>query len=171
LHQIGLNVFSFDYRGYGLSASGHPTQQRMTEDSDAAWLYLTSSRGISPKNIVLYGTGVGTSLVARLAREHPEVPALVLDSPHTDLLNLARSDPRSGLLPVSLLFHENFPLAAQLGSLTTPKLLISLDGAKASPAFALAASPKMTVDLPTGSGPLFTQAVTRFLDQYRTLSH
>ena len=171
LHQIGLNVFSFDYRGYGFSASMHPSQQRMTEDSDAAWHYLTSSRSISPKSIVLYGTGVGTSLAARLAHEHAEVPALILDAPHADLLQLAHSDSRSSLLPSSLLFHENFPLAAQLGSLSTPKLLISLEGAAASPAVAVAAAPKMTVDLPADSGPLFTQAITRFLDQYHPLSH
>lgn len=168
LHELGLNVFDFDYRGYGHSAEMHPSQERMTGDSEAAWRYLTDSRGISGDRIVLYGTGVGASLAARLAQQHPEVQALILDRPHTDLLDLARADDRSSMLPAGLLFHERFALATPLSSLATPKLLISKTGDKQSSAFTSAATPKMTVELPGPDSPLFAQAVSRFLDQYAT---
>ncbi len=165
LHDIGLNVFSFDYRGYGLSAAVHPSQQRMTEDADSAWRYLTGSRGVPAAKIIPYGIGTGASLASGLASKHREIPALILDRPHTDLHDFAAADHRSALLPTHLLFHEHFPLAAELAFLATPKLLIAGQG-QAYPAFASAASPRMSVELPESSGPLFSDAVRRFIDQY-----
>jgi pimeloyl-ACP methyl ester carboxylesterase len=166
LHDLGLNVLSFDYRGYGLSTDIHPNQQRLMEDSQAAWRYLTGSRGIAGKQIVLYGTGVGASLATLLAAEHPETPALILETPYADLLEVARADSRSSLLPVAMLFHERFPLAGPLATLGIPKLLIAADSRTEPSAFVTAASPKITVTLPPVPGALYSEAVTRFLDQY-----
>jgi pimeloyl-ACP methyl ester carboxylesterase len=165
LQGLGLNVFAFDYRGYGFSANLHPSQQRMTEDAEAAWNYLTFIRKVSPATLIPYGTGVGASLAAGLVAAHPEMKALILDSPSTDLLELARRDsPR--LLPIGLLFHERFPLREPLSGLHTPKLLLA-DAQVATPAaYVIAADPKLTVFLPSRSGPLFDQAITRFLDEY-----
>src|SRR6202035_5863957 len=125
LHNLGLNVFAFDYRGYGQSAPARPSQQSMTPDADSAWQYLPSTRALSGQHIVPYGTGVGASLAASLAASHNDIPALILDTPRADLLNVAMRDPRATLLPVRLLFHERFPLAEPLSTLRTPKLLIS----------------------------------------------
>jgi pimeloyl-ACP methyl ester carboxylesterase len=179
LHNLGLNVFAFDYRGYGQSAATRPNQQNMTHDVDSAWQYLTTSRAIPAQQIIPYGTGVGaslaTQLAAQLAANHNTIPALILDAPHADLLEAAQRDPRARLLPVRLLFHEQFPLAGPLAALKTPKLLISRT-ASPDPAFRTAADPKLTVELPfpelptpelpSPSDPLYTQSFTRFLDQY-----
>lgn len=166
LNNLGLNVLWFDYRGYGLSADVHPNQQRMMEDAEAAWRYLTGTRGVALRLIVPYGTGVGASLAAALAARHSEIQGVILDSPFTDLLEAARKDSRSSLLPTAMLFSERFPLAASLATLTTPKLLLSAENKPEPVAFATAATPKMTVSLPAGRGALYDQAVTRFLDQY-----
>ncbi|MDE1178405.1 MAG: alpha/beta hydrolase [Edaphobacter sp.] len=165
LHDLGFNVFSFDYRGYGLSAPIHPSQQHLVEDSETVWRYLTTSRGISPGSIIPYGSGVGASLATRLANDHHEIPAVILDRPHTDLLDFAKADPRSGLLPAGMLFHERFPMAETLSALPTPKLLIGESG-QTPKVFSQAATPKMTVELPQPSGPVFADAVRRFVDQY-----
>ena len=65
-----------------------------------------------------------------------------------------------------LLFHERFPLAAPLASLQTPKLLIADPKAPRPETFTTAAAPRITVTLASRSGPLFDEAITRFLDQY-----
>lgn len=165
LHHLGINVFAFDYRGYGQSANTHPNQQKMIQDAESAWTYLTSSRHIPPNQIIPYGTGTGASLAASLATSHPAIPALILDSPHTDLLEVAQHDPRSSLLPTGLLFHENFPLAAPLQTLHTPKLLLSKSGQYPT-AYRTAADPKITIEFTTPTEALYAQALTRFLDQY-----
>lgn len=166
LQGLGINVFTFDYRGYGESANISPNYQRMTEDSEAAWSYLTKTRGLLGSSILPYGVGVGASLATNLAAAHPEIPGVILDSPYGDLRNLIRQDSRFRLLPIGLLFHEDFPLAVPLSSLQKPKLLLNHDRGIAPEAFRSAAEPKIMVSLPTSSGPLFTQAVSRFLDQY-----
>lgn len=166
LHDLGLNVLWFDYRGYGLSGEIHPNQQRMTEDAASAWRYLTGTHQVPPQQIVLYGTGVGASLAARLASDHPEIPAIILDAPYTDLLQAASQDYRSRLVPAGLLFRERFPLAASLSILATPKLLIYPDKGPEPAAYPTAATPKLTTSLPAANGPLFNEMLTRFLDQY-----
>lgn len=166
LHRLGINVFAFDYRGYGQSANTHPTQQRMAHDADSAWLYLTASRDVLPNRIIPYGIGAGTSLAAGLAAEHAAIPALILDSPHADLLDTARRDPRSSLLPIGLLFHENFPLTAPLQTLHTPKLLLSRSSSQLPAAYSTAANPKTSVSFTAPTDASYTDALTRFLDQY-----
>lgn len=166
LHSMGMNVFAFDYRGYGQSAKSHPNQERMTADVEAAWNYLIGSRAIADKKIVVYGTGVGASLAVRLAAEHKEIPGVILDAPRGDLLDVARSDPRSHLVPVGQLFHERFPLAEPLQSLHTSKLLLSQSGApqKIRAAFDSAAMPKTVAEIQSPAEDAYRAAVTKFLD-------
>lgn len=165
LHNLGLNVFAFDYRGYGQSAAVRPSQQSMSRDADSAWQYLTTTRALSTKHIVPYGTGVGASLATRLATNHNEITALILDAPRADLLDVAIRDPRAALLPVRLLFHERFPLAEPLSTLRTPKLLISRTTSP-DQTFLHASDPRFTVELASPSAALYNQSLTRFLDQY-----
>ncbi|HMF53584.1 MAG TPA: alpha/beta hydrolase, partial [Edaphobacter sp.] len=153
LQQLGLNVFAFDYRGYGQSANLHPSQQSMIEDSNAAWSYLTETRGVPGAAILPYGVGAGASLAAHLLISHPEIPGVILDSPHTDLHELIGRDPRLRLLPTGLLFKEDFPLAAPLSSLQRPKLLISTGRGAEAASFLSAAAPKIMISLDTRSGP------------------
>ena len=167
LHALGLNLFAIDYRGYGESAAVHPNQLRMTEDTASAWQYLTTARGVAPGSILPYGTGLGTSLATQLAAEHPNLPAIILDSPAPDPLATVLADPRTHFLPVRLLLHDRFPLAQPLAALKTPKLLLA---PTANAAFEQAAAPKLAVTLPTPrSDTLYTQSLTRFLDQYAAL--
>ena len=164
LHNLGINVFAFDYRGYGQSSPTRPNQKNMTHDAESAWTYLNISRHIPAQQIVLYGMGVGASLATRLAASHTSA-ALILDSPHADLLDTAIQDHRSSLVPVRLLFHERFPLAEPLSTLHTPKLLLSR-ALSPDKAFRTAADPKLTVELAAPSASLYQQSLTRFLDEY-----
>jgi pimeloyl-ACP methyl ester carboxylesterase len=164
LHNLGINVFAFDYRGYGQSSTTHPNQLNMTQDAESGWQYLTVSRHIPAGEIIPYGTGVGASLATHLAAAHTVIPALILDSPQADLLDAAIRDPRSNLVPTRMLFHELFPLTEPLATLHTPKLLISYGTSPAS--FHTASYPKVAVELATRSEALYTQSLTRFLDQY-----
>jgi uncharacterized protein len=165
LHNLGINVFAFDYRGYGQSIAIRPSQQSLTQDAGAALQYLNISRHIPEKQIIPYGTGVGVSLATSLATQHSAIPAMILDAPRADLLDVAIRDPRAALIPVRLLFHDRFPLAVLLSTLRTPKLLISR-ATTTDQAFRSAADPKLTVELVSPSTVSYNQSLTRFLDQY-----
>jgi uncharacterized protein len=165
LHNLGINLFAIDYRGYGQSAPSRPSQQSITRDAEAALQYLTAARTISASRIIPYGTGTGASLATHLAATNPAIPALIVDNPRTDLFDVALHDQRTSILPVRLLFHERFPLAQPLSTLRTPKLLISRS-TTIEQAFRVAADPKLTLDLTTPSAVAFNQGLVRFLDQY-----
>lgn len=86
-HGLGLNVFIFDYRGYGHS-QGTPTEEGTYQDAEAAWQYLTEERGIKPKEIVVAGRSLGAAIAAHLAvQKTPR--ALILESGFTSLPDMA----------------------------------------------------------------------------------
>lgn len=165
LHNAGLNVLLFDYRGYGHSVGRHPTEGTMQQDAADALNWLLATQHIPPKNIILYGHGIGASLAATLAAQHHNIPAIILDAPDGDLAGRVIHDPHSTLVPVGLLFHETFPLAEPLRTLTTPKLLITY-GNTAPASLANAADPKITIELPSLNDPALIPAIQRFLDLY-----
>jgi pimeloyl-ACP methyl ester carboxylesterase len=117
LHSLGINLFAFDYRGFGQSENIHPSEQRVYSDADAAWTYLTDIRHIDPKSIVLYGTGLGATIAAEAALRHPESQALILENPAPPALKLIEADSRTGLIPIKLLFRDRFEIMPRLQTL------------------------------------------------------
>jgi uncharacterized protein len=161
LHTARLNVFLFDYRGFGASAGEHPTEALMQADADSALAYLTSTRSIPLSQIIPFGQGIGASLATRLASQHHDLPALILDSPIGDIDSMVAHDSRARLVPTSLFLHEHYPLAAPLSTLATPKLIITTGSTLLN-----AADPKITVELPTHNDVTYVQTLNRFLDLY-----
>lgn len=165
LHNAGLNVLLFDYRGYGRSVGKHPTETSMQQDAEAALTFLTATQHIPPQHIVLYGQGIGASVAVHLATEHRDIAAIILDAPQGDLLDRVAHDARSRLVPAWLLFNERFPLAQPLRTLSTPKLLISYTSS-APAALANAANPKVTIELPSPDNSTLVSSIQRFIDLY-----
>ena len=67
-HRLGLNIFIFDYRGYGKS-EGRPSEAGLYSDARAAWQYLTDTKGIKRENIIIFGRSLGGAVAAQLAAE------------------------------------------------------------------------------------------------------
>lgn len=165
LHAIGVNVFAFDYRGYGKSTGPHPDEVRMNEDADAAWSYLTNTRHLDAKTIVVYGTGIGATLAAELAGRH--APAgVVLDAPNEPAKRIVEADARSRILPMWLLLDQKFDPARELSTLTVPKLFLDRNGAKArtDQLYREAASPKEYFEIQPAA---YEETLKRFLDDVR----
>ena len=164
LHSLGINVFAFDYRGYGHSTGIRPSEQKMMEDGSAAWRYLTSARHFEAKSIVIYGTGIGASLAAELASK--QSPAgVVLDGPSETARRIIGADVRARILPLSLLLTERFDPAATLKTLTTPKVFLDRNGKKSRTGqlSQAAAFPKEYFELEQDSN--YEATLRRFLDE------
>ena len=167
LHDAGLHVLLFDYRGYGASGGRHPTERLMRADAENAFNYLTRTRHIAPASIVVYGTHLGASLAVSLAERHPQLPGIILQSADGDTESRVLRDVRSRLVPVSMLFHQRFPLADPLRHLRTPKLLISYTEGPPPEEAQRAADPKITAELPRNAQPgELVAVIRRFLDTY-----
>jgi pimeloyl-ACP methyl ester carboxylesterase len=172
LHDFGLNVFCFDYRGFGRSAGPHPTERRMREDTEAAWLYLAQAHKMPATHVILYGEGVGAALAIQLSSEHPRIPAIMFEDPDFEVTNHVLHDPRVKLLPARLLFHERFDLDNSFSTLTVPKLIFLNDPADdvTTAHIAATAAPKFIVHLDGLDDAQATaarkQSLSRFLDEY-----
>ncbi|HEY0759061.1 MAG TPA: alpha/beta fold hydrolase [Acidisarcina sp.] len=131
LHSLGVNLFAFDYRGFGLSASMHPSEKSVQEDAAAAVAYL-AQRHRDRDALVLYGVGLGATIAAETykdesARRHM-IAGLVLDEPQPPALTIVGRDPRARLLPLKILMHDRFDLARQLEGDSIPTLFFQRPG-------------------------------------------
>jgi len=114
--QLKLNLFIFDYRGYGKS-SGSPSETGTYHDALAAWMYLTDIRGISPDEIVLYGESLGGAIAAWLATQHHSA-MLILASTFTSIPDLAQTI--YPFLPVRWIARFEYDTLKYLNSIDRP---------------------------------------------------
>jgi pimeloyl-ACP methyl ester carboxylesterase len=122
LHSAGLNVLAFDYRGYGQSLFDHPSEARWRQDAEWALQYLTRTRHVDPRTIVLDGSALGANLALEIAAAHPELGGVVLESPLDAPVNAIFADPRARLVPAHLLISDRFDTNAPAASLRIPSL-------------------------------------------------
>lgn len=164
LHQLGINIFAFDYRGFGKSVDIHPSEASTYQDADAAWRYLTGTRHLSPSTIVLDGVGVGAAIAVETASRHPQAPALVLENPSPPMLQSLQLDPRTRLLPIRLLFHDRFDMTKTLAHLPTPKLLLYTSNDATGHDYA--ADPKQTATVTGYADDHYLISLRSFLGKY-----
>lgn len=166
LHNLGINVFAFDYRGFGRSAGEHPTERLATQDSLAAWTWLTDTRHIPARNLVILGEGTGATFAARIAAEF--APAgVILDDPNPPASQIFASDARARILPLLLLQKERLDPSADLAHAQVPRLFLdrSGDSNRTRQLFLVSSYPKQYYDLRSASDPAFMEVLRRFLDQ------
>lgn len=120
VHDLGLSVFIFDYRGYGLSA-GRPTEEGTYRDAAAAWQYLREARGFREQDIVVYGQSLGAAIAAHVARDR-RAAALILESPFTSIADVASH--HYWFLPVRWLTRFKYPTAEYVRDVHAPTLVI-----------------------------------------------
>ena len=119
-HQLGLDVFIFDYRGYGQS-EGKPSEQGTYQDAEAAWRYLIEERQLAPADIIVFGRSLGGTVASWLARSHTP-GALILESTFTSLRDVAST--LYPYLPVRLLLRFQYNTAEYLRGVNCPVLIV-----------------------------------------------
>lgn len=119
-HRLGVDVFIFDYRGYGRS-EGRPTEQGTYKDAEAAWQYLVEERKVHPSEVIIFGRSLGGAVASWLAQQR-RPGALILESTFSSLPDIAaRLYP---YLPVRLLLRFEYNTAQHLGKVDCPLLIV-----------------------------------------------
>jgi uncharacterized protein len=177
---LELNVFTFDYRGYGLS-EGEPQEQGTYRDVEAAWEYLTKTRRIEPTRIVVLGRSLGGPIAAHLAaRQNPA--GLILVSTFTALADVGQEV--YPYLPVRLLSRIHYPTRDKLIQTTAPVMILHsqtdelIDFHHGRELFEAANEPKRFVEIGGGHNEVlthspraFSDAIRDFIGQYVVVGH
>ncbi len=173
LHQLGVNVFLFDYRGYGKSL-GRPSERGLACDARAAYEFVRAQYGDAERPpVVLHGQSLGGAVAAQLALEK-KVRGLILESAFTSVPDMARQLYPG--LPLHRLLATRFDTLDHVQHLTLPKLIAHSPADEVVPfemgrrLFAAAAPPKQFVALTGGHNdglwtPDFERALRDLLAQ------
>lgn len=152
LHNLKLNVFIFDYRGYGKSA-GFPTEEGTAMDARAAYQWLTVTRRVPSSRIIVMGRSLGGGVASRLASEVPSA-GLILMSTFTSLSDAGQW--AYPWLPVKQLLKYRYPNLENINKVTVPVLILHSQDDEVVPffhgraLFKAANSPKQFVELKGG---------------------
>jgi fermentation-respiration switch protein FrsA (DUF1100 family) len=146
--ELGLNVFAFDYRGYGQSA-GKPSEEGTYRDAQAATHWLRS-RGFASEQIVVLGKSLGGGVASELALRE-RIAGLILQSTFTSIGEIGSE--LFPWLPVRWLHRIRYDTVSKLPRIRVPVLilhsrqdnLISFRHAERN--FAAANSPKSLVEI------------------------
>ncbi|MBN1783043.1 alpha/beta hydrolase [bacterium] len=89
LHELGTNIFIFDYRGYGKSG-GESTEKGLYEDGRAALELLRDEFGIRQDSLIIYGYSLGNVVSIDLAAGQITPLCLFAESPFASATSLAQ---------------------------------------------------------------------------------
>jgi fermentation-respiration switch protein FrsA (DUF1100 family) len=123
LHQLGLSVFLFDYRGYGRS-EGRPSEAGLYQDALAAYAQLAETRRIPAGRIVLFGRSLGAAVAGEVASRRPAA-GLILESAFPSIEALAREFYFG--FPAHWFVSARVPLAERLKEVRMPVLVVHGD--------------------------------------------
>ena len=166
----GFNILLFDYRGYGASDGTVGSEAGLYADGDAAVAFVINEKGVRPKDIVLYGQSLGTTVVADVASRR-EVGAVILESGFSSASSVA-----SEALPwlprwLHFLSRNRFESARKLATVKAPVLIAHGDPDPVIPTtearllFAAANEPKQLLILPEGGHNLFGSLGDQYFKQ------
>ena len=120
LSRLPADVFAIDYRGFGRS-EGSPSEKGIYLDAEAAYRYLTESRGVPPSQIIVYGKSLGGGPACEIASRF-ECGGLVLQSTFTSAPEMSgRVVP---LVPLGWAMAASFDNEDKLPRVKVPVLII-----------------------------------------------
>jgi fermentation-respiration switch protein FrsA (DUF1100 family) len=120
LIEKNLQVFLFDYRGYGKS-TGTPSEKGIYMDAQAAYDYLVNEEKIHRDNIVLFGQSLGAAAAIDVAKKN-HVRSIIIEGAFTSTKEMSKK-----MFPISLisfLLPANYNNLDKIAHIHVPKLII-----------------------------------------------
>ncbi len=123
LAKLPINIFLFDYRGYGKS-EGRPNEAGVYLDAQAAYDFLASRPDVNAEQIVIFGRSLGGAVAVDLATRRAHA-GLILESTFGSARDMAgRMFP---FLPVRWVMKSEFDSISRIKDIATPKLFLHGD--------------------------------------------
>jgi len=131
LHEFGFSVLAIDYRGFGKSDGGLPSEETVYEDSRVAWERLVQLQPDASLRFIYghsLGGAVAVDLAAHLSKDIAgggSTPArgVIIESSFTTLADIARSLSYSWL-PIQVFMTQKFDSVHKIAELRMPVLIV-----------------------------------------------
>ncbi|MCD2513614.1 alpha/beta hydrolase [Comamonas endophytica] len=167
MQSMGFSVLAIDYRGFGQSTAGLPSEKMAIEDARAGWDWL--AQRYPQRDRYLFGHSLGGAIAIALASEVDDERGTLVEGTFTRMSDVLASM-RWGWLPVGPLLTQTFDSQKRVARIGSPLLVVHGSGDRLIPPalgerlYAAAQGPKRWV-LVEGGSHHNTNAVG--LPQYR----
>jgi fermentation-respiration switch protein FrsA (DUF1100 family) len=121
--RIKINIFIFDYRGYGRS-EGTVSEKGTYHDGEAAIKYLLGRDDAATRRLILFGRSLGAAVAAEMAIRFNS-SGLILESPFVSIREMARAIFPS--LPIAWLLRTRYDTMEKVRLIRTPLLVLHGD--------------------------------------------
>jgi len=142
--KIKINIFIFDYRGYGLS-EGIVSEEGTYQDGEAALGFVKKQLRVDAKDMIIFGRSLGAAVAAEMAGR-TDCRALILETPFVSIREMAKTV--FPLLPLGPLLQTRYDIVEKIGKIKVPLLVLHGDRDEVVPyeqgkkVFAAAPGPK-----------------------------
>ena len=131
LHDFGFSVLAIDYRGFGRSEGGMPSEEKVYEDAQAGFAKLAELEPDAAHRYIYghsLGGAVAIDLAARLSARQGPPPAagLITESTFTSLPDIARALSYEWL-PVQWIMSQKFDSLSKIATVRMPVLVVHGD--------------------------------------------
>jgi alpha-beta hydrolase superfamily lysophospholipase len=121
MHDLGFAVLGIDYRGFGQSTPGLPSETLALEDAMAAWQWLAVQHPHARRFV--FGHSLGAAIGVRLAGEVDDASGLMVEGSFTSIPDVVETM-KWGWLPVAPLITQRFDAGAQIARVKVPLLVV-----------------------------------------------
>ena len=122
--KVQVNIFIFDYRGYGRS-EGRPSEEGTYLDGEAALELVRKKIAVQPgQRLVLFGRSLGAAVATAMASRF-ESQALILESPFISVPEMARV--LFPYLPIGAFLKTRYDVRETIKKIKVPLLVLHGD--------------------------------------------
>lgn len=122
MHELGVNVLIFDYRGFGLS-EGESSEMGLYKDGEAALQFVLTEKNVPADSLCLYGYSLGNVVSIYLAAEKINPLTLIAEAPFASANSLIQGSTVLDL-PSQWLTKGEFNNAEKIKRIKIPLLLM-----------------------------------------------
>jgi uncharacterized protein len=121
MHDLGFAVLGVDYRGFGRSAPGLPSEDMATEDARAAWDWLATQHPQARRFV--FGHSLGGAIAVNLAAAVGDEAGLIVEGTFPSIPEVVATF-KWGWLPVGPLITQKLDAGSRIAHVGSPVLVV-----------------------------------------------
>jgi pimeloyl-ACP methyl ester carboxylesterase len=121
MQELGFSVLAIDYRGFGKSSPGLPSEEMAYEDARIAWDWLAANHPRQARYI--FGHSLGGAIAIDLAAQVEDEQGTIVEGTFTSIPDVA-STFKWGWLPIGPFITQRFESVNKVARIGSPLLVV-----------------------------------------------